>query len=131
MENYTLYDIHEIIALVTATLIGTGAYVGFLIVKKRQKIGVSFMFWTYLINLFLAYLGSQLLTILNWGGYRALVLPLIAYLGQYLMDWVDTRYLKVFDAGLKKVGLDVNTDNNYEETEDNDFGDMVEDSSDD
>lgn len=89
------------------------------------------MFWTYLINLFLAYLGSQLLTILNWGGYRALVLPLIAYLGQYLMDWIDTRYLKVFDAGLKKVGLDVNTDNNYEETEDNDFGDMVEDSSDD
>lgn len=131
MEHYTLYDIHEIIALVTSTLIGTGAYIGFLIVKKKQKVGFSFIFWTYLINLFFAYLGSQVLTILNWGGYRSVVLPTIAYLGQYLMDWIDTKYPKIFNAAARKAGLDIKDDENEQKTEDYNFGDISEDISND
>lgn len=116
MNEMTPYSINEIIALVTAVLIGTGAFVGFMVVKKERKINLSFIFWILLINLFVTYIFSELLKLFSWGAYRALVLPLVAYAGQYLIEWFDKRHLKIFDAGLKKTtGLDINKDSDNDE----------------
>ena len=49
------------------------------------------------------------------GEYRTILLPVIAYLGQYVMEWVDKRFLKIFDAGAKKLGLDLDTTEEPEE----------------
>lgn len=132
MQNITLYSWNEIIALVTSVIMGTGAYLGFIVLKKQQKVSTKFIFWVFVINLFVTYIVSELLKVMKWGEYRTLVLPLVAYAGQYFMEWFDRRYLKIFDSGLKKAGLDINkqeeeeTIQDYEknyEGEDNNMGD--------
>lgn len=122
MQQITVYNINEITALITAVLIGTGGYIGFVVVRKKKEINFKFIFWVLMINLFVTYLFSELLKVMNWGVYRTLVLPLVAYAGQYLIDWFDKRYLKIFDAGASKAGLNINnnTDENHEPQEIND-----------
>lgn len=109
MQNIITYNINEIIALVTAVLIGTGAYIGFMILKKKRDLSFAFVASVLIINLFVTHIFSEVLKATKMGEYRTIVLPAIAYLGQYLMEWVDKRYLKIFDAGAKKVGLNLDT----------------------
>lgn len=126
MQDITFYSLNEIVALVTSVMIGTGAYLGVIILKKHLKVNLSFVFWIFIMNLFVTHLLSELLKVMKWGEYRSLALPAVAYAGQYFIDWVDKRYLKIFDAGIKKAGLDINENNdqNYEDNqgEDNDSG---------
>lgn len=115
MQNIQLYNFTELLALVISVLIGTGAYLGFVVLKKNQRANGKFIFWVLIINLFVTYLFSEALKIFKWGEYRTLILPLVAYAGQYLMDWLDKRYLRIFDAGAGKIGLNINKDNNNNE----------------
>lgn len=64
------------------------------------------MVWILLINCFVTFICSEVLKLWNWGGYRTVFLPLIAYAGQYLMDWFDKRNVKIFDSAAGKIGLD-------------------------
>ncbi|MDO5509546.1 MAG: hypothetical protein Q4F57_02510 [Weeksellaceae bacterium] len=107
MQLHSTYDFPQLVALIASTLIGTSAYLGFLIVKKKQKVSLAFMWWTFMINLFIAYVFSEVLRKFQWGEVRTIVLPIVAYLGQYLTDWVDRRYPALFDAGARKAGLDI------------------------
>lgn len=110
MQNVLVYDINEIFALVIAVIMGTGAYIGFMVLKKQKKISISFVVVVIFINLFVTYVFSGILTKTSLGEYRTILLPVIAYLGQYFMEWVDKRFLKIFDAGAKKIGLNINTE---------------------
>lgn len=110
MQNVLVYDINEIFALVIAVIMGTGAYIGFMVLKKQKKISISFVVVVIFINLFVTYVFSGILTKTSLGEYRTILLPVIAYLGQYFMEWVDKRFLKIFDAGAKKMGLNINTE---------------------
>ena len=60
------------------------------------------------MNLFVTFVASEAMKLWNFGSYRTVFLPLIAYPGQYLMEWFDKRYLKIFDKGASKVGIDLN-----------------------
>ena len=116
-----IYNLNEIIALVTSVFIGTGAYIGFVNLKKRNAIDIRFIVSVFFINLFVTLIVSEFLKSKNLGSIRAYTLPLVAYLGQYLLDWLDKRYLKIFDGGFKKgTGIDLNKnkeDNNESENE--------------
>lgn len=115
MQNTLVYDINEIFALVIAVIMGTGAYIGFMVLKKQKKISISFVLVVIFINLFVTYIASGILKKTSMGEYRTILLPVIAYLGQYVMEWVDKRFLKIFDAGAKKLGLDLDTTEEPEE----------------
>lgn len=117
MEHLTTYNIKEIAALVFSVLIGSGAYVGFVALKRQQNLSVKYVVLVILINLFVTYVGSEILKIFNWGMYRAPALPMVAFGGQYLTDWFDKRYLKIFDSASKKAGL--NLKESEDEKEDN------------
>lgn len=108
MEQVTLYNVNEIIALLTSVIIGTGAYVAFVWKEKKIKVTISFVSAVVAINMFFTYMASEGLRIWELGGYRTLILPAIAFLGQFLMEWFNKRYFKIFDAGLGKVGLKIN-----------------------
>ena len=62
----------------------------------------------FITNLFVIFVASEAMKLWNFGSYRTVFLPLIAYAGQYLMEWFDKRYLKIFDKGASKVGIDLN-----------------------
>lgn len=114
MQNVTTYDVNEIIALIISVLIGTGAYLGFIMIRKNQVISIKLVLGILAINLFITYIFSGVLRIFKWGEYRIIILPLVAYGGQYLADWFDRRYPKIFDAGFKKVsGVDIETKDKY------------------
>ena len=115
MQNTLVYDINEIFALVIAVIMGTGAYIGFMVLKKQKKLSISFVLVVIFINLFVTYIASGILKKTSMGEYRTILLPVIAYLGQYVMEWVDKRFLKIFDAGAKKLGLDLDTTEEPEE----------------
>ncbi len=115
MESLSAYNISEIIALLTAVLIGSGAYIAFVRVKRDKPINIVFIISTIVINIFLANATSELLKVFNWGAYRALILPIVAYSGQYLLEWFDKRRDKIFDSATKKVGFDINDKNNQDE----------------
>lgn len=110
-----IYNLNEIIALVTSVFIGTGAYIGFVNLKKRNAINMRFIVSVFFINLFVTLTVSEFLKSRNLGSIRAYTLPLVAYLGQYLLDWLDKRYLKIFDGGFKKgTGIDLNKNEKYD-----------------
>ena len=116
MQKIIAYDINEIFALIIAVIMGTGAYIGFMVLKKQKKVSISFIIIVLFINTLVTYVASGILKKTSLGEYRTIVLPIIAYLGQYFMEWVDKRFLKLFDAGAKKVGLPLdNTDDELEQ----------------
>ena len=121
MQKIIVYDINEIFALIIAVIMGTGAYIGFMVLKKQKKVSISFIIIVLFINTLVTYVASGVLKKTSMGEYRTIVLPIIAYLGQYVMEWVDKRFLKLFDAGAKKMGL--NLDNTDDELEQNNIQD--------
>ena len=121
MQKIIVYDINEIFALIIAVIMGTGAYIGFMVLKKQKKVSISFIIIVLFINTLVTYVASGILKKTSMGEYRTIVLPIIAYLGQYVMEWVDKRFLKLFDAGAKKMGL--NLDNTDDELEQNNIQD--------
>ena len=108
MEFLESYNIGELVALLVSVLIGTGAYLGFIILNKNQKVNVKFVFLILIINLFVTHAVSEIIKIFKFGEYRTIILPFVAYAGQYIMEWFDKRYLKIFDKGASKVGIDLN-----------------------
>lgn len=108
-------EIKELIALLISVTMGTGAYIGFQIIKKQQKISMVFIFCIITINVFVTYVASEILKTLKMGEYRSLTLPVVAYIGQYLMEWFDKRHLKLFDKGAEKLGIDLKNDENEAE----------------
>ena len=108
MQNIVTYNLNEIVALIISVLIGTGAYLGFIMIRKNQDISIKLILGILAINLFITYIFSGVLRIFKWGEYRIVILPLVAYGGQYLADWFDKRYPNIFDAGFKKAsGIDL------------------------
>lgn len=118
MEQLTAYTIKEILALIFSVLIGSGAYVGFVKLKKKQKLTLQYIVIVLLINLFVTNFFSELFFIFKWGEYRAAFLPVIAFSGQYILDWYASRYPKIFDALLGKANINIK-DNNENEKDNN------------
>ena len=108
MEFFNSSNIGEIIALCVSVLIGTGAYLGFIILNKNQKANLKFVLLILMINLFVTYIVSEAIKIFKFGEYRTIILPFVAYAGQYIMEWFDKRYLNIFDKGANKIGIDLN-----------------------
>lgn len=107
MENLTSYNISEYLALVFSVLIGSGAYISFVYIKNKQKISIAYVVAVLLINLCLTYVASELLKAFNWSEWRNPSLPMVAFAGQYLTDWLDKRYLKIFDTAAKRAGIKI------------------------
>lgn len=114
MEYISTYNISEIIALLTAVLIGSGAYIAFVRVKREKPVNLTFIITTVVINIFLTNAAAEILKLFNWGAYRALVLPVVAYCGQYLLEWFDKRREKIFDSASKKAGFNLENEKQNE-----------------
>ena len=106
MENITSYNISEIVALLTSVLIGSGAYIAFVRANRGKPVKLPFIISTVVINVFLTNVASEVLKIAEWGAYRSLVLPVVAYCGQYLLEWFDKHRENIFDSASKKAGFD-------------------------
>lgn len=119
MEKLSTYNISEIIALLTAVLIGSGAYIAFVRAKREKPVNLTFIISTIAINVFLTNAAAELLKLMNWGAYRALVLPVVAYCGQYLLEWFDKRREKIFDSASRKAGFNLETKKEDNENEGN------------
>ncbi|WP_284460770.1 hypothetical protein [Chryseobacterium sp.] len=121
MENTTAYNISEYLALIFSVLIGSGAYISFVYIKNKQKISAAYIIAVLLINLCLTYVASELLKALNWNEWRSPSLPVVAFAGQYLTDWFDKRYLKIFDTASKRAGINIeeNKDESNNKTSEN------------
>lgn len=115
MQEFTIYSLYETAALVFSVLIGTGAYLGFMFIKKEKRYSWVVMGLIVLINFFITNLISEFLRLKDFGEYRSLALPLSAFGGQYLLDWVDRNYLKILDSAASKGGIKV--DSNSEDSE--------------
>ena len=112
MQDIQLPTLNETIAIIISVLLGTGAYLGYMIIRKHKRIKVTTMGWILLINCFVTALCSEVLKLWNWGGYRTVFLPGIAYAGQYILDWFDKRNGKILDSAAGKVGINVKDDDN-------------------
>lgn len=119
MENIN-YNISEILAVIFSVLIGSGAYISFVYIKNKQKISAAYVVAVLLINLCLTYVASELLKAFNWSQWRSPSLPMVAFAGQYLTDWLDKRYFKIFDTAAKRAGLKLDNDeHNTKKSEEN------------
>ncbi|AZB01299.1 hypothetical protein EG359_17495 [Chryseobacterium joostei] len=119
MENIN-YNISEILAVIFSVLIGSGAYISFVYIKNKQNISASYIIAVLLINLCLTYVASELLKAFNWSQWRSPSLPMVAFAGQYLTDWLDKRYFKIFDTAAKRAGIKLDDDEpNIKKSEEN------------
>ena len=120
MHDLTLPTLNEVIAMIISVILGTSAYLGFMITYKKMEIVKWKVLLVFIMNLFVTFVASEAMKLWNFGSYRTVFLPLIAYAGQYLMEWFDKRYLKIFDSGAGKIGIDthdkINDNENKEPT---------------
>ena len=118
MENMTPYNIYEWIALVASIIVGSSAYIFFIAEKKHQHLRTRFVVMVLLVNTTLTWIASEILRYYGWGELRGIVLVSVAFTGQWIVDYINNRYLKIGDATLKKVtGIDLNKNNDYEQDE--------------
>lgn len=115
MQNIILYDWSEIFALVISVIMGTGTYIGFIKLNRGKEVKLSSVSLVLLMNLTVTYVASEILKKTSMGEYRTISLPVIAYLGQYFLEWLDKTYPKIFNAGAKRLGMNLeNTDTEQE-----------------
>ena len=70
------------------------------------------------MNTIFTWIASEILRHRGWGEVRGIVLIAVAFTGQWIVDYIDKRYLKLGDAAVKKVtGIDLNKNNGYEQEE--------------
>ena len=118
MENITPYNIYEWIALVASIIVGSSAYIFFIAEKKHQHLRRRFVMMVLLVNTVFTWIASEILRYYGWGELRGIVLIAVAFTGQWIVDYIDKRYLKLGDAAIKKVtGIDLNKNNEYERQE--------------
>ena len=117
MQNIILYDWTEIFALVISVAMGTGTYLGFIKLNRGKKVKLSSVGLVLIMNLTVTYVASEILKKTSLGEYRTISLPIIAYLGQYFLEWLDKTYPRIFNAGAKKLGVDI--DDTVKEQENN------------
>ena len=116
MENITPYNIYEWIALVASIIVGSSAYIFFIAEKKNQHLRRRFVIMVLLVNTIFTWIASEILRFKGWGEMRGIVLIAVAFTGQWIVDYIDKRYLKIGDATIKKVtGVDINKNNEYEQ----------------
>lgn len=119
MQDLTLYTINELIALLAAVIIGSGAYMTFVARKKKEKINLLFIASVFLMNTLITWVAVELLRLNDWGRFRGIGSLISSFFGQYFFDWVDKKYLKIGDSILKKTtGLDL-TEEETETYQDN------------
>ena len=115
MENITPYNIYEWIALVASIIVGSSAYIFFIAEKKHQHLRRRFVMMVLLVNTVFTWIASEILRYYGWGELRGIVLVSVAFSGQWIVEYINKRYLKLGDAALKKVtGIDLNKNNDYE-----------------
>ena len=115
MENITPYSFYEWTALVASIIVGSSAYMFFIAEKKNQHLRRRYVIMVLLVNTIFTWIASEILRYYGWGEMRGIVLVAVAFTGQWIVDYIDKRYLKLGDAALKKVtGIDFNKNNEYE-----------------
>ena len=120
MENITPYNIYEWIALIASIIVGSSAYMFFIAEKKNQHLRTRYVMMVLLVNTIFTWIASEILRHKGWGEMRGIVLIAVAFTGQWIVDYIDRRYLKLGDAAVKKVtGIDLNKDKEYGEQEEN------------
>ena len=118
MENITPYNIYEWIALIASIIVGSSAYMFFIAEKKNQHLRTRYVTMVLLVNTIFTWIASEILRYKGWGEMRGIVLVSVAFTGQWIVDYIDKRYLKLGDAAIKKVtGVDLNKNNEYEKQE--------------
>ena len=118
MENITPYNIYEWIALIASIIVGSSAYMFFIAEKKNQHLRTRYVLMVLLVNTIFTWIASEILRYKGWGEVRGIVLIAVAFTGQWIVDYIDKRYLKLGDAAVKKVtGIDLNKDKEYGEEE--------------
>ena len=118
MENITPYNIYEWIALIASIIVGSSAYMFFIAEKKNQHLRTRYVIMVLLVNTIFTWIASEILRYKGWGEMRGIVLITVAFTGQWIVDYIDKRYLKLGDAAIKKVtGVDLNKNNEYEKQE--------------
>lgn len=120
MQDLQLPTINEVIAVIISVILGTSAYLGYLVVYKKEKLNKVVVILVFMINCFVVFVASEAMKVWNLGSYRTVFLPIIAYVGQYLAQWFDKKNDKVFDAVAGKIGIDTKdkTEENIIENED-------------
>ena len=116
MENITPYNIYEWIALIASIIVGSSAYMFFIAEKKHKHLRRSFVMMVLLVNTIFTWIASEILRYKGWGEMRGIVLIAVSFTGQWIVEYIDKRYLKIGDVAVKKVtGIDLNKNNEYEQ----------------
>ena len=112
MQDFTLYTINELIALLAAVIIGSGAYMTFVARKKKEEINLLFIISVFLMNALMTWMVVELLRLNDWGKFRGIGSLFSSFFGQYFFDYVEKRYLKIGDSVLKKTTrIEIEEDN--------------------
>ena len=115
MENITPYSFYEWTALVASIIVGSSAYIFFIAEKKNKHLRTRFVMMVFLVNTTLTWIASEILRYYGWGELRGIILVSVAFTGQWIVEYINKRYLKLGDAALKKVtGIDFNKNNDNE-----------------
>ena len=112
-----IYTLNEITGLAAALIIGSATYVGFVWKKKPEEITLRFVVSVLCINFLPTLLSSELIKILKYPEYRMIAMLMASFAWQYLVEWFSNRYPQIFDAGLKKAGLEINKTEKEEDNE--------------
>ena len=106
MQDLQLPTLNEAIAIIVSVILGTSMFLGYIAIYKKQRLNKGRIAIILLMNTGITFVVSEAMKLWDFGGYRTVFLPLVAYAGQYVFNWFDKRNEKVFDSLAGKVGVD-------------------------
>lgn len=117
MLELTLPSLIELTAIGASVILGTISFLGYTVVYKKQKINWLNVLLILFMNSMITLVASEAMKMWNLGGYRTIFLPLIAYMGQYLFNWLDKRRDSIFDSAAGKIGIDTKNEKDEDNEE--------------
>ena len=106
MLSFDKFLLKDYGVLLICVIIGTGGMLAF--DSRTRKIDLRRIFSSFFMGLFIGFLAKETVEILGWKRFEVLLMVSTSAIAEYVMLWFSKRYMKVFDAVLKKGGLDIN-----------------------
>jgi hypothetical protein len=98
----------EWIVFFVTVLLGSGALIAFN--SRERNITFKEILVSLIISLFIGVIAHITMTNFNLIKWRVVVVLLMSFLSEWILNWLKSRYPKIFDWGLKKyTNIDTET----------------------
>lgn len=107
MQDIQLYTTNQIIILVVSVALGSGMYIMTVWQEQPRSMGARLVITTVVMSAGVTHAVYQIAIYYGWGIITNVALLAAAFFATMLIEQLKLKFPKIFDAGFRKVGMDL------------------------